>query len=105
MSPYSHLVQTEPTIQLPQNSILIMYDPDAPNPPYLHWIVDNERTIVPYQGPSPPSGQTHHYMFELYRTSGQSIPSVKGGPGFQKEAFINGLTLIGQTQFTFRSSI
>lgn len=66
---------------------LIMEDPDAPNPPWTHWVMWNippETTIIPknvgtsfavqgnnswpqkgYGGPCPPSG-THRYFFKLY---------------------------------------
>jgi len=54
-------------------STLIMYDPDAIIPPYLHFLVINIKNgdinsgdvIVPYAGPTPPPGTgTHRYIFE-----------------------------------------
>ncbi len=72
---------------------LIMYDPDAPNPPFVHWILFNIppdvnyiRENVPkepevlgvglqgkndygeigYGGPYPPKGSIHHYVFRVY---------------------------------------
>jgi Raf kinase inhibitor-like YbhB/YbcL family protein len=63
---------------------LIMDDPDAPNPPFTHWImwnIDPDQAIVEnsqpgvqgknskneigYTGPCPPSGK-HHYHFKVF---------------------------------------
>jgi phosphatidylethanolamine-binding protein (PEBP) family uncharacterized protein len=54
---------------------LIMSDPDAPQPSWLHWLVTNITgdmpywesgdVIVSYAPPTPPSG-THRYIFTLY---------------------------------------
>jgi phosphatidylethanolamine-binding protein (PEBP) family uncharacterized protein len=60
---------------------LIMWDPDVPQqiqPGFVHWIITNiqspkdiaSNTLLPYKGPSPPSG-THRYYFGLFeQTSG-----------------------------------
>ena len=54
---------------------LIMYDPDAVNGTFFHWIVinikddiKNGKIILPYKGPAPPirTGK-HRYIFELYQ--------------------------------------
>lgn len=53
---------------------LIIWDPDAPNPSFLHWLVvnipedqvQNGEVIVDYQPPTPPSG-THRYYVGLYK--------------------------------------
>lgn len=59
-------------------SSLIMYDPDAIVPPYLHYLVINIKNgiissgdvIVPYAGPTPPPGSgTHRYIFEQLEQS------------------------------------
>jgi large subunit ribosomal protein L35 len=49
-----------------------MVDPNAPsstNPIYrywLHWlIINNDDTIIPYNGPSPPKGSGNHRYFIL----------------------------------------
>jgi phosphatidylethanolamine-binding protein (PEBP) family uncharacterized protein len=98
------IVANPPTISLPPESILIMYDPDAPNPPYLHWVLVNGIPVVPYQGPSPPKGKKHRYIFELYSNPNRVVlPQAKGGSNFQKNTFVKGLVPIGQTQFTFQS--
>jgi phosphatidylethanolamine-binding protein (PEBP) family uncharacterized protein len=52
---------------------LIMWDPDAPNPSFLHWLIINlenknkirEKEVLNYFGPNPPSG-IHHYYFGLF---------------------------------------
>jgi phosphatidylethanolamine-binding protein (PEBP) family uncharacterized protein len=53
---------------------LVIWDPDAPNPSFLHWLVVNipedrvqyGETIVEYMPPTPPSG-IHRYYVGLYR--------------------------------------
>lgn len=71
--------QTEPQIIFHDNKnniyTLIMYDPDAINGTYIHWIVSdikennikNGKVLIPYKGPAPPpkTGK-HRYIFELY---------------------------------------
>ncbi len=51
---------------------IIMYDFDAPNPPYLHWIATNitsesrGQDLVPYTPPRPPGNQIHTYTVEVF---------------------------------------
>jgi phosphatidylethanolamine-binding protein (PEBP) family uncharacterized protein len=53
---------------------VVIWDPDAPNPSFLHWLVINipedrvqdGETIIDYMPPTPPSG-THRYYVGLYR--------------------------------------
>jgi phosphatidylethanolamine-binding protein (PEBP) family uncharacterized protein len=63
---------------------LIMYDPDAINGTYWHWIlsnidnIDNPKTknaLLSYTGPNPPNAKKHRYIFELYGTN-EKTPSV-----------------------------
>jgi Raf kinase inhibitor-like YbhB/YbcL family protein len=75
-----------------QSFALVVTDPDAPDPATVHWGVINMRLgayrlgedttdaelpsgawelltyldVTGYQGPCPPSGQQHHYVFTLY---------------------------------------
>lgn len=54
--------------------LLIMYDPDAVEGTYWHWIVSNiekedinkGNIVLSYKGPNPPDEKTHRYFFELY---------------------------------------
>lgn len=82
MSLKTYETQLEPKINININNndtnqryTLIMYDPDATNGTYVHWIVTNitnnniknGKILLPYKGPSPPpkTGK-HRYIFELY---------------------------------------
>ena len=60
--------------------VLMMVDPDAPKPDFLHWLVINvlisrdgelrwrkEQEFVPYYPPTPPNEETHRYFFLLYQ--------------------------------------
>lgn len=59
---------------------LIMYDPDAINGTYIHWLITNVKNnditkgniLIPYKGPAPPpkTGK-HRYIFKLYEQSGE----------------------------------
>jgi len=77
---YVKVVETQikPQIVFDENKnniyTLIMYDPDAINGTYIHWIVsdikdnniENGKVLIPYKGPAPPpkTGK-HRYIFEL----------------------------------------
>ncbi len=94
-------------INIPQNAksiVLIMDDYDAPNPPFIHWllyipvnenkIILSENATLPknsvvgknsagntkYFGPCPPNG-LHHYYFKVYALD---IP-LSLSEGFSKE--------------------
>lgn len=76
---------------------LVIYDPDAPNPSYLHWLVinipeenvDNGDTIMTYTPPSPPSG-THKYYVVLYKQPGIiKVNPFSDRAGFSIEDFVN----------------
>ena len=72
---------------------LLMVDPDAPNPDFLHWGVTNMdgttmTTWMPYYPPSPPSG-THHYHFLVLEQPGRlALQPVIRRPGFQTKQWI-----------------
>jgi phosphatidylethanolamine-binding protein (PEBP) family uncharacterized protein len=77
--------QVEPDIKLNVNPnklyTLVLYDPDAVNGTYVHWIKVNitnndmktGNIIIPYKGPAPPpkTGK-HHYIFNLYEQNGEN---------------------------------
>jgi len=71
--------QKEPEIRIDTNKndlySLVMYDPDAVNGTYIHWILVNIKNnniktgtiILPYKGPSPPPNTgKHRYIFEIF---------------------------------------
>ena len=73
---------------------LIMWDPDASNPSFLHWLVINlenqnqirEKEILNYFGPKPPSG-THHYYFGLFEQQNTIQIHPPERPGFNINEF------------------
>lgn len=82
-------VQKPPTISVP-NALIVMHDPDAPNPSYLHWIAATDskgqiQTITPYKPPMPPSG-THRYVFEIFDKV--PVASIQDRQGFSIHNFI-----------------
>jgi phosphatidylethanolamine-binding protein (PEBP) family uncharacterized protein len=89
-------------------SLLIMYDPDAPDGTYLHYlltnipngIITNGNTIIEYMPPSPPSG-THRYIFEQYIQISNIDIVVNQRDNFDLKKFIenNNLKKIGQKIF------
>lgn len=82
---------------------LIMYDPDAPSKPFIHWVIYNispsirglpkwlpntPRLDIAYQalndfgnigygGPCPPPGRPHRYFFKVYALG--KIPNIPPG--------------------------
>lgn len=59
-------ISQKPSITIPEGHYLIMYDPDAVNPTWIHWIASSNTDILPYQPPSPPPGTgNHRYIFSL----------------------------------------
>jgi phosphatidylethanolamine-binding protein (PEBP) family uncharacterized protein len=85
----------------------IVYDPNAPNPSYLHFLkINMPDTLDPmdgpgdvvtsYEPPNPPSGQ-HKYHLALYEQQGPlRIKKIKSRVGFSPELFAKqyGLHLI-----------
>ena len=70
-----------------QSFALILADPDAPNATFYHWVIynipaaetnltakfplgtiiaNNSLNKTAYNGPCPPKGKIHHYVFTLY---------------------------------------
>lgn len=81
---------------------LIMWDPNAPNPSFLHWLVVNlenqnqirEKEILNYFGPKPPSG-THHYYFGLFEQQNTLQIHPPERSGFNINQFIKENNLKG----------
>jgi phosphatidylethanolamine-binding protein (PEBP) family uncharacterized protein len=75
---------------------LVIWDPDAPNPSFLHWMVVNipedqilsGTTIQPYHPPTPPSG-THRYYVGLFKQKNPIQPSFPSRTGFSIDSFVN----------------
>jgi phosphatidylethanolamine-binding protein (PEBP) family uncharacterized protein len=66
----------EPSVTIPPNHYIVMYDPDAVKPDYIHWISG----VLPYQGPSPPPRTgLHRYIFALCAGSPPKAPTVRSG--------------------------
>lgn len=74
---------------------IVIWDPDAPNPSFLHWLVinipedqvQNGETVVEYKPPTPPSG-THRYYVGLYRQPTTiQVPTEPERTHFSIEAF------------------
>ena len=98
---------------------LIMYDPDAVQPPWLHWLVVNlsgqipnlkqGTSIVSYAPPSPPpkTGE-HRYIFTLYeQTSGSLLPmEISSRGSFPLDTFVqqNHLKPVASRQFRVPSA-
>lgn len=94
----------QPAITWPQQSApvtLLCWDPDAPTPSWLHWMVINCSGTSPSTGttamswapPAPPSG-THRYIFGLYTSAAPIHPVTRARASFDPAAFAaaNGLT-------------
>ena len=45
----------------------IMYDPDAPQGVFIHWLIANGKIIIDYIPPNPPGNEIHRYIFRLYK--------------------------------------
>jgi hypothetical protein len=72
--------QQKPNVSIPDGHYLVMYDPDAGNPDWIHWISSKDDDILPYQGPAPPTGTgIHRYIFILVAGNPPSAPLERGG--------------------------
>ncbi len=91
-----------------------MWDPDAPEPSYLHWLITNipgsdtskGHVAMNYAGPTPPSG-THRYYIGVYRQGTEPLDQLGDlkRTGWNNEEFISkyNLTPISQTYFTVKA--
>jgi phosphatidylethanolamine-binding protein (PEBP) family uncharacterized protein len=77
---------------------LLMTDPDATPPSWLHWMVtnipgdmpsiENGDVVVAYAPPTPPSG-THTYVFTLYeQVSSIIVPTPEQRGNFNVREFV-----------------
>ena len=68
---------------------LVMYDPNAVNGNFIHWIVtdifnnnfNSGKELLKYKGPAPPKGtNVHNYIFSLYenKTQDDMFASLRG---------------------------
>jgi hypothetical protein len=72
--------ENPPTIRIPKGHYVLMYDPDAVKPDWIHWIVTAEETLLPYQGPTPPPNTgIHRYKFLLLPGEPPLPPKTRGG--------------------------
>lgn len=98
--------KTEPFVQFDINKphVFIMYDSDAN---YLHWLIVNGKTIIPYIGPhigQYQNNEIHHYVFSLFSGNiSRSILQNNSRINFDFDNFTNELQLITQNYFTTHS--
>ena len=97
------LIVFQPTNQ--KMYTIVMWDPDAPNPSFVHCILINLKSphnisqhsneLLEYMGPKPPSG-THRYYFGLFEQSNYINPKKPERSQFSIENFIinNNLKMI-----------
>lgn len=77
--------QEKPSVVISLNHYLVMYDPDAVKPDWIHWIATAEGDVLPYQGPTPPPGTgVHRYILVLSAGSPPQAPKERGGQDVSK---------------------
>ena len=60
----------KPLAEILAGYYLVMYDPDAVKPAYIHWISSAKGNTIQYQGPTPPPNTgIHRYIFVLCKGS------------------------------------
>jgi hypothetical protein len=70
----------KPSLQIPIDHYVVMSDPDAVKPDYIHWITTGTKDILPYHGPTPPPGTgVHRYIFYLVKGPPPTPPQSRGG--------------------------
>ncbi len=68
----------KPAAVIPAGHYIVMYDPDAVKPAYIHWISSSTKEYLPYQGPTPPAGTgIHRYIFVLCKGEPPSVPGKR----------------------------
>jgi phosphatidylethanolamine-binding protein (PEBP) family uncharacterized protein len=92
---------------------ILMWDPDAPNPSYIHLLAVNLRssnlstgqTLLSYEPPTPPSG-VHRYFTTVYRQKESiDVPVPSERANFDVDAFVNTYSLekIGEKMIRVRA--
>lgn len=109
---------------------VMMIDPDATSPPWLHWLVVNipsssdsalgritwtpipalpiykGSVLMSYQGPTPPPGTgRHRYIIKVYQQKHKIESSVNQRANFNSNDFAvnNGLNLVAKKQYFVNS--
>lgn len=68
----------KPVAVIPEGYYLVLYDPDAVKPAYIHWISSTTQEFMPYQEPTPPPGTgIHRYIFVLCKGTPPSVPGKR----------------------------
>jgi phosphatidylethanolamine-binding protein (PEBP) family uncharacterized protein len=88
---------------------LIMFDPDAPSPDWLHYLIVNIKgmnkdELIEYSPPNPPSG-THRYIFLLCTQQDKlSLNKITQRENFNTKYFLttNKLNIVDSTFFTVK---
>ena len=88
---------------------LLMIDPDAPNPEYLHWLIvniskDKNNILIPYAPPTPPSG-IHRYVFYLYEQEHEFVNCPLQTCSHETRAGFNTNTFTKNNKLKFISSV
>jgi phosphatidylethanolamine-binding protein (PEBP) family uncharacterized protein len=92
---------------------VLIWDPDAPSPSYIHLLAINLRssnlstgqTLLSYEPPSPPSG-IHRYFTTVYQQKGTiDVPVPKSRAPFDVEEFVTQYTLskVGEKMIRVRA--
>jgi len=90
---------------------LVMLDPDAGAPYFLHWMIINinlgtsmGQEIVPYYPPTPPTG-THRYIFYLLQQPGSITMPITKRNRFSLQSWIHtyGLRAVDDTHMRVRA--
>jgi phosphatidylethanolamine-binding protein (PEBP) family uncharacterized protein len=91
---------------------IIMVDPDAPTPDFLHWLLINidaisAETIADYYPPTPPSGIHRYYFYLCTQLAPLKISKIQTRSKFNTAKFIknNNLSIVKETMFKSKSKL
>jgi phosphatidylethanolamine-binding protein (PEBP) family uncharacterized protein len=110
----SKFTQTQPKIKFTMKPdtlyTIIMVDPDAPTPDFLHWLLINidatkAETIADYYPPTPPSGIHRYYFYLCAQLGPLKISKIQMRSEFNTPKFIkiNNLSIVKETMFKSKS--